>query len=115
MFKDKPYGLYRYGYVEDLETLTPQNLYEYYIDLIIRGKIDIFVSGEIEKGSIENLVKENEEIVLGQPLMKVDLDYIKANAESTITPIVVTNLNNKTLDVVEYGKINRGDKAVLIK
>ncbi len=62
MFKDKPYGLYRYGYVEDLETLTPQNLYEYYIDLINRGKIDIFVSGEIEKGSIENLVKENEEI-----------------------------------------------------
>ena len=62
MFKDKPYGLYRYGYVEDLETLTLQNLYEYYIDLINRCKIDIFVSGEIEKGSIENLVKENEEI-----------------------------------------------------
>ena len=62
MFKDKPYGLYRYGYVEDLETLTLQNLYEYYIDLINRCKIDIFVSGEIEKSSIENLVKENEEI-----------------------------------------------------
>lgn len=62
MFKYNPYGLYRYGYVEDLETLTPQNLYKYYIDLINRCKIDIFVSGEIEKSSIENLVKENEEI-----------------------------------------------------
>ena len=62
MFRDEPYGLYRYGYVEDLETLTPQNLYEYYIDLINRCKIDIFVSGEIEKGSIENIVKANEEI-----------------------------------------------------
>ncbi|WP_114603411.1 glucose-specific PTS transporter subunit IIBC [Staphylococcus sp. EZ-P03] len=70
---------------------------------------------KLEGKGFDILVKENEEIVLGQPLMKVDLDYIKANAESTITPIVVTNLNNKTLDVVEYGKINHGDKAVLIK
>ncbi len=62
MFRDEPYGLYRYGYVEDLETLTPQNLYEYYIDLINRCKIDIFVSGEIEKNNIENIVKENEKI-----------------------------------------------------
>ena len=30
MFKDEPYGLYKFGYVEDLEKITPQNLYQYY-------------------------------------------------------------------------------------
>ena len=30
MFKDNAYGLYKYGYVEDLDNITPQNLYEYY-------------------------------------------------------------------------------------
>lgn len=44
MFKDEPYGLYKYGYVEDLDKLTPQNLYEYYKELINQCKIDIFVS-----------------------------------------------------------------------
>lgn len=44
MFKDEPYGLYKYGYVEDLDKLTPQNLYEYYKELINKCKIDIFVS-----------------------------------------------------------------------
>ena len=28
IFKGEPYGLYKYGYVEDLEKITPQNLYE---------------------------------------------------------------------------------------
>jgi glucose PTS system EIICBA or EIICB component len=40
----------------------------------------------------ETLVAENDRIVKGQPLLKVDLDYIKENAKSTITPIVFTNL-----------------------
>ncbi|OIK15891.1 PTS glucose transporter subunit IICBA [Bacillus sp. MUM 116] len=40
----------------------------------------------------ETLVAENDRIVKGQPLLKVDLDYVKENATSTITPIVFTNL-----------------------
>ncbi|WP_026573959.1 glucose-specific PTS transporter subunit IIBC [Bacillus sp. UNC438CL73TsuS30] len=40
----------------------------------------------------ETLVSENDRIVKGQPLLKVDLDYVKEHATSTITPIVFTNL-----------------------
>ncbi|QCJ40753.1 PTS glucose transporter subunit IICBA [Bacillus sp. S3] len=40
----------------------------------------------------ELLVSENDRVEKGQPLLNVDLDYIKANATSTITPIVFTNL-----------------------
>ena len=62
MFKDEPYGLYKYGYVEDLEKITPQNLYEYYKKLISECKIDIFVSGTIDNKKVNELIENNEEI-----------------------------------------------------
>ena len=40
----------------------------------------------------ETLVSENDIVEQGQPLLKVDLNYIKEHATSTITPIVFTNL-----------------------
>ncbi|WP_147536258.1 glucose-specific PTS transporter subunit IIBC [Bacillus marasmi] len=40
----------------------------------------------------ETLVSENDTVVKGQPLLKVDLDFVKQNAPSIITPIVFTNL-----------------------
>ena len=47
MYKDKPAGLYKYGYVEDLEKINTSTLYEYYKKLIDNCKIDIFIPGEI--------------------------------------------------------------------
>nr|WP_295973417.1 glucose-specific PTS transporter subunit IIBC [uncultured Bacillus sp.] len=40
----------------------------------------------------ETLVSENDYIEKGQPLLKVDLDFIKQHSPSIITPIVFTNL-----------------------
>ena len=62
MFKNEPYGLYKYGYIEDLDKITPQNLYEYYKKLINECKIDVFVSGEIENSNINNLIENNQQI-----------------------------------------------------
>ena len=47
MYKDKPYGLYKYGYIEDLDKINEKNLYNYYKDLIANSKIDIFISGAL--------------------------------------------------------------------
>ena len=62
MFKNKPYGLYKYGYIEDLDKITPENLYEYYKKLISECKIDIFVSGTIDEEKAIKLVEENSTI-----------------------------------------------------
>ena len=62
MFKGQPYGLYKYGYVEDLDKITPQNLYEYYKQLIKECKIDIFYSGMLGKHKIEDLLAKNEQL-----------------------------------------------------
>ena len=49
----------------------------------------------------ETLVSENDIVEKGQPLLKVDLDYIKEHATSTITPIVFTNLAEGEKVVIE--------------
>ena len=62
MYKDQPYGLYKYGYVEDMKNINEKNLYEYYQQLINECKIDIFVSGIIDEET-ENIIKNNENII----------------------------------------------------
>ena len=58
MYKGEPYGIYKYGYIEDLENINEKNLYESYNNLIQNCKIDIFVSGILDN-EIGNLVKNN--------------------------------------------------------
>ena len=60
MYKDQPYGLYKYGYIEDLEKITAQDLYNYYQSMISQCKIDIFVSGNINE--VTSIVEQNENI-----------------------------------------------------
>ena len=60
MYKDKSYGLYKYGYIEDLEKITAENLYKYYKKMISECKIDIFVSGNVDE--VTKIVEENENI-----------------------------------------------------
>ena len=61
MYKNQPYGLYKYGYIEDMKNINENNLYEYYKKIINNCKIDIFVSGIVDE-ELENIIKENENI-----------------------------------------------------
>lgn len=54
MYKGKPFGLYKFGNIEELEKINAKELYEYYKKLIAECKIDIFISGEID----ENIEKD---------------------------------------------------------
>lgn len=79
MYKDKPYGLYKFGYTEDLEKINSQNLYDYYNELINTSKIDIFVSGELKKEDIIDIVKNNENI---EKLKEREANYIVNNEQT---------------------------------
>lgn len=80
MFKDQPYGLYKYGYTKDLNSITPQNLYTHYVELIKNSKIDIYASGKLEDDSIFDIIKENEII---RSLSQRQAIYVQ-NSEKTI-------------------------------
>ena len=61
MYKGKPFGLYRFGYVEDLNNINEVDLYERYKQLIEQCKIDIFVSGNVNE-EVENIITENQNV-----------------------------------------------------
>ena len=61
MYKNEPFGLYKFGYVEDLKDINEKNLYEYYLELIKTCKIDIYISGIVDE-NIYNIIKQNENI-----------------------------------------------------
>ena len=76
MYKDKPFGLYKFGYIEDLSKINEKNLYEYYKELINSCKIDIFVSGNIEE--VIDIVKKDENI---EKLQERNADYVVPTLE----------------------------------
>ena len=61
MYEEKPYGLYKYGYVEDLQGITAKTLYEYYQGLIQSCQIDIFASGDFGAEKLERIVEKSFE------------------------------------------------------
>ena len=53
----------------------------------------------------ERLAQEGDEVTAGTPIIKADLDYIKANAKDIITPILVT-------DESKFDEIDKNDNVV---
>lgn len=47
-----------YGYINDLEKITPNNLYQFYKEFINNSVIDIFIVGNIDFKETENLIKD---------------------------------------------------------
>ena len=61
MYKGKTFGLYRFGYVEDIDNINEVSLYERYKQLIDQCKIDIFISGNVNE-EVENIIVENQNV-----------------------------------------------------
>ncbi len=76
MYKNIPFGLYKYGYIEDIDGINESNIYEYYKKLISECKIDIFISGDIEGKKVIETIKNNENI---KKLNERDPIYEKKN------------------------------------
>lgn len=100
MYKEVPYGLYKYGYVEDLEGITASHLYEEYKNLINTAKIDIFISGNFNEG-IDLFIKENENIQKLQPRTP---DFIVNNETTEKKEQQETKTVEEKLDVAQ-GKL----------
>ena len=92
MYKDKPFGLYRFGYVEDLKEINEKNLYERYMNLIKQCKIDIFISGNINE-EIERIITKNQNIEKLQerkPVYNQESDQLQAKKGEKIEKMDVT-------------------------
>ena len=54
----------------------------------------------------ERLANEGDEVKAGDPIIKADLEYIKANAKDIITPILIT-------DESKYSEIDKNTNVVI--
>lgn len=72
------------------------------VELLLHIGIDTV---ELAGNGFQTLVKVGDQVKVGTPLSRIDLNYIKAHAKSIQTPIIITN----GFDVV---KIEEGNKRV---
>ena len=103
MFKSEPYGLYKYGYVEDLDKITPQSLYEYYKKLISECKIDIFVSGAGENEKVNKMVENDERI---KELTERNPKYVATGVNSNLRTRKEANI------VEEHMQVGQGNLVI---
>lgn len=109
IYKDEPFGLYRFGYVEDLKDMDGKNLYQYYQELIKTCKIDIFVSGMVDD-EINQVVSQNENI---QKLQERTPNYVVPKELKKALP-EKENIVTESMEVTQ-GKLILGLNVCLDK
>ncbi len=60
MYEFTGFGLYKYGYLQDLEKLSLEEISEYYFELLKTCKIDIFISGNFDENHVKEILNQNE-------------------------------------------------------
>lgn len=80
-------------------------------EILIHVGIDtVNLKGE----GFEALIAENDQVKKGQPLLKVDLDYLKERVPSIITPIVFTNLAQDEVVVINKpGNVELKEEGII--
>ncbi|MGQ7638509.1 PTS sugar transporter subunit IIA, partial [Streptococcus suis] len=63
----------------------------------------------------ESLINVDEKVTQAQPLMKVNLAYLKAHAPSIVTPMIITNLENKELVIEDVQDADPGKLIMTVK
>lgn len=59
MCQNEPYKLNENGKIEDLDTISSANLYDFYNEWLVKAIIDIYFVGDIDQSIIENVIKSN--------------------------------------------------------
>ncbi|TGB04743.1 EF-P 5-aminopentanol modification-associated protein YfmF [Halobacillus salinus] len=58
MCEGEPYSLHVHGYQEDLASITPEKLYQYYQNMITNDLLDVYVIGDIDESQIETMTDQ---------------------------------------------------------
>lgn len=86
MCPDLPISYRNVGYMEDLDSITPSKLYEYYKELLKNNLIDIFIIGDIDVDKMEKIIKKNFTI---NTLKKNKVSHIIEQKNFKIVPKVI--------------------------
>ena len=54
MYEGEPYGIYKFGKIEDLKNIDEKNLYSFYQELIKKAKISVYVVGNVQDDTLKD-------------------------------------------------------------
>ena len=58
----------------------------------------------------EALVESGQKVKKGDPMLKLDLEYIREHAPSLVSPVLCTELeDNQTIRLLKEGKVKAGE------
>ncbi len=57
MYRSENFGIFSNGYIEDLELITPKNLYEHYKKIISDAEWEIFITGPVDTNYCDEFLK----------------------------------------------------------
>jgi len=70
---------------------------------------------KLDGKGFEPLVNEGDKVKKGDPMMKVDMDYVKANAPSLATPVLCTELEeHQKIRLLATGAVKKGEPLFAI-
>ena len=82
------------------------------MSLIIHVGIDTV---KLQGKGFEILKQKGEKVKKGEPIMKIDIDYLKKNAPSLDTPVMCTELkDNEKIRVIKVGEVKAGEELFAI-
>ena len=62
MFKEEPYGLYKFGNIDEIDNITSEKLYEKYKELIKNSEKYLYIVGDVKNLNIESYNIDEKEI-----------------------------------------------------
>lgn len=83
------------------------------ISMLIHVGIDTVQLGG---AGFEVLVKDGQKVKKGEPMLKIDLDYLKTHAPSIVTPVICTELEeNQRIRLIREGNIKAGEALFAVE
>ncbi len=80
------------------------------VEILIHVGLDtVKLNGE----GFDLLVENEQAIHRGDALLKIDVEYIKANAPSAITPVIFTNTEKEKIHLLKEGQLTKGTTGLV--
>ena len=104
MFKEEPYGLYKFGNIDEIDNITSEKLYEKYKELIKNSEKYLYIVGDVENLNIESYNIDEKEITISKEFpVKISEkeNIVKEQMDVTQGKLVIgLNTPNNKQDVI---------------
>ena len=113
MFKNNPYGIYKYGSIQDLEKINEKNLYGHYLNIIQNSQIFIYINGKNANSiNVDENINNNFKIAFNNNSNEYNEndDLQEKNENAEIVALQPINIVKEKLDVTQ-GKLIIGLNA----